>query len=144
MALDPVTAGLDLVNSVVSRIWPNASDALKAKAALATLASTGELKKMALEAGLVEGQLKINQTEAATGKLFIAGWRPFLGWVCGGAFAWAYVIEPLVRFGLSAAGHPVVLPTLSLSAMTPVLFGMLGLGGMRSFEKSKGVEGRHG
>ncbi len=144
MAFDPISSALDLATSVVDRIWPDATSKLKAKAALAELASSGELKKMALQAGLVEGQLKINANEAASTNLFVSGWRPFVGWVCGLAFAWAFVLEPVTATILTAVGSVVVLPVLNLTAMMPVLLGMLGLGGMRSFEKSKKVEGRHG
>ena len=143
MALDPITAGIDLVSSVVSRIWPDATDQVKAKAALAELAATGELKRMALSAGLAQGQIAVNATEAASHFLFVAGWRPWLGWVCGAAFAWAYVLQPILAAVLSASGSAVVLPTLDLSAMSPVLLGMLGLGGMRTVEKLKGAQGNH-
>ena len=143
MAMDPITAGLDLVNSVVGRIWPNATDALKAKAALAELAASGELKRMAITAGLAQGQLKVNAIEAASHFFFVAGWRPWLGWVCGVAFAWAYVAQPILATILAAAGVHVVLPTLDLSGMMVPLLGMLGLGSMRTKEKLTGAQGNH-
>lgn len=144
MALDPITGAENLVGSVIDRIWPNATDALKAKAALATLASTGELKKMALQAGLAQGQISINKAEALSGNVFIAGGRPFLIWVCGAAFSWAFVLKPIVASILAASGSHVILPTLDLSAMMPVLLTLLGFGGMRTVEKINKVEQRHG
>jgi hypothetical protein len=69
----------------------------------------------------------------------IAGWRPFIGWSCGVALAWTYVITPVLHFILAQTGNLVELPAMDMSQMMPVLLGMLGLGGLRSFEKYKGI-----
>jgi len=84
-------------------------------------------------------QLEINKQEAAHRNIFVAGWRPFIGWSCGFAMAYAYIIQPITVFILAQTGNLVDLPTLDLSEMMPVLLGMLGLGGLRSFEKYKKV-----
>lgn len=84
-------------------------------------------------------QTQINAVEAANSNLFVSGWRPFIGWTCGVAYAYAFVLQPLMTFGFTAFGHPVTLPTLGLAELSPVLLGMLGLGGMRTFEKMKGI-----
>ena len=83
------------------------------------------------------GQLEINKAEAASGSLFKGGWRPFIGWVCGVAFAYHFVLQPMMAFGLTAAGYNIVLPEFDMTTLTTVLMGLLGLGGMRSFEKVK-------
>ena len=88
----------------------------------------------------VQAQVDVNKTEAASSSVFVAGWRPFLGWVCGSAFAINYVVGPLLGYCSTLAGHPIVLPTLNLGEMSPVLMGMLGLGTMRSVEKLQGVD----
>jgi hypothetical protein len=88
---------------------------------------------------LAKGQLEINKTEAASRNIFVAGWRPFIGWVCGVAMAYNYVAQPMLIFGLAQADYLVALPAIDLSEMMPVLLGMLGLGGLRSFEKFKGL-----
>ena len=88
---------------------------------------------------LAKGQLEINKTEAASRNIFVAGWRPFIGWVCGVAMAYNYVLQPRLIFGLAQADYLVALPAIDLSEMMPVLLGMLGLGGLRSFEKFKGL-----
>jgi|TARA_R110000744_G_scaffold214522_1_gene333289 hypothetical protein len=88
---------------------------------------------------LAKGQLEINKTEAASRNIFVAGWRPFIGWVCGVAMAYNYVLQPMLIFGLAQADYLVALPSIDLSEMMPVLLGMLGLGGLRSFEKFKGL-----
>ncbi len=81
--------------------------------------------------------------ETKHASLFVAGWRPFIGWVCGLAFAWTFLLYPLVRFILVAAGVPVdfeKIPATDLSSMMPALLGMLGLGAMRSYERTSGSE----
>ena len=82
-------------------------------------------------------QLEINKQEATHRNIFVAGWRPFIGWSCGIAMCYAYIIQPITIFVLAQTGNLVSLPTLDLSEMMPVLLGMLGLGGVRSFEKYK-------
>ena len=84
-------------------------------------------------------QLEINKTEAAHRAIWVSGWRPFIGWSCGVALAWSYVVTPILHFGLAQAGLLVDLPAMDMSEMMPVLMGMLGLGGLRTFEKFKGV-----
>ena len=71
--------------------------------------------------------------------MFVAGWRPFIGWTCGVALAYTYVMQPILVFILAQSGYLVQLPIMDLTVMMPVLLGMLGLGGLRSFEKFKGV-----
>ena len=84
-------------------------------------------------------QLEINKQEATHRNIFVAGWRPFIGWSCGIAMCYAYIIQPITIFVLAQTGNLVSLPTLDLSEMMPVLLGMLGLGGLRSFEKYKKI-----
>mgnify|MGYP003119624623 FL=1 len=88
---------------------------------------------------LAKGQLEINKAEAQSRNIFVAGWRPFIGWTCGFAMAYNYVLQPILIFVLAQFDYLVQLPGLDLSEMMPVLMGMLGLGGLRSFEKYKGI-----
>ena len=89
---------------------------------------------------LAKGQLEINKAEAASGSLFKGGWRPFIGWVCGIAFAYHFVIQPFIIFGVSAAGVEIPeLPEFDMGPLMTVMMGMLGLGGLRTFEKTKKV-----
>lgn len=87
-------------------------------------------------AGVDAAQAQINAADAASGKWYQAGWRPFIGWTCGAAFAWQFLLEPMIVAVAAIAGHPVQLPHLDLSEMTPVLMGMLGLAGLRTYEKT--------
>ena len=107
------------------------------KAALAhEIATMGE--KHSQEALLA--QLEINKAEAASGSLFKGGWRPFVGWTCGIAFAYHFVIQPLLIFIFAYAGLETPdLPEFDVGTLLPVLGGMLGIGGLRSYEKTKGL-----
>ena len=86
----------------------------------------------------VMAQVEVNKTEAAHKSLFVAGWRPAIGGFCGLGMLSNFIVVPMTNFGLALAGSPIVVPLIELETMMPVLLGMLGLGGMRSFEKVKG------
>jgi len=89
---------------------------------------------------LAKGQLEINAAEAKHRSIFVAGWRPFIGWTCGVALAWHFVLAPVVIFGAGYAGVALPeLPTFDMDSLMTVLLGMLGLGGLRTFEKAKGL-----
>jgi len=89
---------------------------------------------------LAKGQLEINAAEAKHRSIFVAGWRPFIGWTCGIALAWHFVLAPVVIFGAGYAGVELPeLPTFDMESLMTVLLGMLGLGGLRTFEKAKGL-----
>ena len=85
-------------------------------------------------------QLEINKAEAASGSLFKGGWRPFVGWVCGVAFAYHFVLQPLIVFILTVFGSDIPeLPEFDMSTLLTTLGGLLGIGGLRSYEKTKGL-----
>lgn len=84
-------------------------------------------------------QIALNTEEAKHSSLFVSGARPFILWVCGLGFAMNFLIAPIGTFVASLAGYSIVFPQADLSVMMPVLLGLLGLGGMRTFEKLNGV-----
>lgn len=120
---------IDSVSKVVDQFVESPSEA-----------NAHELKKMALEMQSQLQQIDVNKVEAQHGSVFVAGWRPFVGWVCAGVLAYTYIVQPFATFAIRIwqPEFPPP-PTLSLGELMPVLLGMLGLGGMRSFEKAKGV-----
>lgn len=132
MSLDPVSALLDVGGKVIDRLWPDPVQAATAKLELIKLQQSGELAAMA-------GQLDINKVEAASASVFVSGWRPFIGWVCGAACAWNWIGLKIALFAAAYFGHPLALTPADLSEMTPVLMGMLGIGGLRTIEKLNGV-----
>lgn len=125
MALDPISAGLDLANTVVNKIWPDKSEQERAQLAAAVQ--------------LVQGQMDINKAEAASSSVFTSGWRPAIGWVCAAALAAQYIARPLLQWAGVLTGHDwPTLPGID-DNLWQLMLGMLGLGGLRSFEKFKGV-----
>ena len=84
-----------------------------------------------------KAQIEVNKIEAGQTNVFVSGWRPFVGWTCGIALCYHFVLQPFLMFVLSSTGNPMELPVFDMSTLTTVLLGMLGLGGMRSFEKIK-------
>lgn len=124
---------LPAVTNVIGRFLPEDKEA-KAKAEREIEQQlTTHLAKIDL------AQLDINKAEASHRSIFVAGWRPFIGWTCGVALAWTYVMTPILNFILAQTGHLMELPAMDMSQMMPVLMGMLGLGGLRTFEKFKKV-----
>ena len=89
---------------------------------------------------LAKGQIEVNKISAAHKSMFVAGWRPFVGWTCGVALAWHFVGYPLVVFVIAVSGvETPPLPVFEMESLLTVLLGMLGLGGLRTFEKTKNV-----
>lgn len=115
----------DLASSVINKIWPDKSEAEKQQLAAAVM--------------VVQGQLDINKVEAASPSVFVSGWRPFIGWVCGVACAWNWIGLKMALFVAAYLGHPLDMQPADVSEMMPVLLGMLGLGGLRTVEKLRGV-----
>ncbi len=123
---------LPVVGDVLDRFFPNKEE--KERAAREIEAKLAEhLAKIDI------AQIEVNKQEAAHRSLFVAGWRPFVGWTCGLALFYTYVAQPMAMFIMAQTGDLVQLPQLDLSTMMPVLLGMLGLGGLRTYEKFKGV-----
>jgi roadblock/LC7 domain-containing protein len=84
-------------------------------------------------------QNQVNTAEAQNKNIFIAGWRPFIGWVCGSGLATQFIIGPFVTWAATLLKHPVAFPTLDMGTLLTLLLGMLGLGGMRTYEKVAGI-----
>ena len=127
MAIDITGIGsvADLANTVIGKIWPDKSEQEKQQLAAAVM--------------VIQGQLEINKVEAGNTSVFVSGWRPAIGWVCGAACAWNWVGLPLAKFVLLAIGRPITMSPADLGEMLPILIGMLGLGGLRTAEKINGV-----
>lgn len=116
----------DLANTVIGKIWPDKTEA--------------EKQQLAAAVTLVQGQLAVNQAEASNPNLFVAGWRPFIGWVCGAALVYHYIVRPMLPWLLALVGKPMPpIPPLDMGDLITILLGMLGLGGLRTYEKKQGV-----
>jgi hypothetical protein len=127
MAFDPVTVGLEIGNKLIDRLWPDPEKRDLAKLELLKLAAQGEL-----------GQLEVNKVEAAHQRIFVSGWRPYIGWVCGSALTYHYIVRPILSW-LAATYSLPPLPPLDMGDLITVLLGMLGMGALRTSEKLKGA-----
>lgn len=115
----------DLASTVINKIWPDKTEAEKQQLAAAVM--------------VVQGQLDINKVEAANPSIFVSGWRPFIGWVCGSACAWNWIGLPIAKVIIVTLGYSFELVPANLTEMMPILMGMLGLGGLRTIEKINNV-----
>jgi hypothetical protein len=120
------------ITALIDRLVPDkvANDA--AKAELGKMALNGELQAVA-------GQIQVNLAEAGSRSVFVSGWRPFVGWVCGVGLVTQFLVCPLFTWGSALAGHPTTFPSLDMGTLLTLLAGMLGLGGLRTYEKLNGV-----
>jgi len=84
-------------------------------------------------------QIEVNKVEAQHRTVFVAGWRPFTGWICASALAYHFILEPVLIFVLATQNIQLTLPTFDMGSLLTVLMGMLGLGGLRTYEKAKGI-----
>ena len=142
-APDIIKFGLETGRALIDRIWPD-----KEKHAREREAAEYELLKMtqnermadkANEVAIAIAQIDVNKEEAKTGSLFIGGWRPAIGWTCAVSYAYAFFVGPLITQVSTAYGFAFPLPPIDMDNMLFVLGGLLGLGGMRTWEKVKGV-----
>jgi hypothetical protein len=139
MWLTLITAALGPVTSIINKLIPDPDKAneIKAEIEKALIAQQGEVEKAIAEAA--RAQIEINLKEAESPSLFVAGWRPFLGWVCGVAFACTFLVAPFFTWISAMLGGPAF-PTLDSPTLTSLTMGLLGLGTMRTVEKVQGVD----
>lgn len=130
--MDPISAVAGLLNTAIDRIWPDPAAKASAEAQLMMAQAQAAIAS-------VQQQIDINKLEAANTNIFVSGWRPFVGWVCGSAFAFHFLALPLLNWLAQAFGHAEIVIPFDMASLMTVLMGMLGLGGMRTFEKVKGV-----
>jgi hypothetical protein len=123
----------DTLDTVLDRVVPDLNARKEAKE---------ELNKALVDAANASllAQIEVNKTEAAHPSTFVSGWRPMCGWVCGSALAYNFIIHPLLGYMLLLSfPETPALPALDLEPLMTVLLGMLGLGGLRTYEKTQGV-----
>jgi hypothetical protein len=130
---------IPLLGGLLDKLLPDPNAAAAAKLHILQMAQTGELAQLDADLKIATGQMMVNQSEASSSSLFVSGWRPFIGWICGVAFAYKFVLAPAAAFAMTAAGNPISLPVLDFTEMSTVLLGMLGIGGLRTIEKIRGV-----
>lgn len=140
MDLTGIGSLAEFAGKLLDRLSPDPTVKAQQQMELAKMQQTGELAQLAASTELIKGQLAVNTAEAANANLFVAGWRPFVGWACGAGLAYIALVEPLARFvALTYFHYTGQFPTIDTSITFQILMGMLGLGGLRSIEKVKGV-----
>jgi len=124
---DPAIDAVSAVGNVVDQLFT--SDEERAQAAVL-------MEKLRQKPGIL--QAEINRIEASHRSLFVAGWRPFIGWVCGVGFLWAFLLHPLFEWFVLLSGLEVITPEIATNNMMELVLALLGLGTLRSVEKMTG------
>jgi hypothetical protein len=127
-----VTALLPALGTLIDRLIPDRAAAERAKAEMEQ-----QLVTAANQAALA--QVEVNKIEAAHSSVFVAGWRPSIGWVCAAGLAWAFVLAPIASWALVVLGIKAELPAIQFDHLFELVLAMLGIGGLRTFEKLRGV-----
>ena len=128
MAIPILSAVMDIIKGPLDKLIPDKNKRAEMTHEIAMAVNNSD-----------HAQMEVNKVEAAHHSIFVAGWRPFIGWVCGMALAFEFLVRPLTQWALLIAEKSIVLPVLDTNALYPILMGMLGLGTLRTFEKSKGI-----
>lgn len=128
-----------LLGKVIDRVWPDPTQKAQAALELERMRQAGEFKAIDAELQAMQMQADVNRVEAGSSDPFTSRWRPFIGWVCGFALAWHYIGRPLAEWVLLMAGKNIEIPAVDLGDLIVILLGMLGLGGLRTTEKIRGV-----
>mgnify|MGYP003147482608 FL=1 len=117
---------LDVVGSIIGKVADRIDDF-----------TFDKQEKAELIAEINKAQLEVNKVESGHTSMFVAGWRPFVGWTCGIALCYHFVLQPFLVFLCYSFGYQVELPVFNMQTLTTILMGMLGLGSLRSIEKVK-------
>ena len=128
-----LTALIAPITGLLDKFIPDADLKNKLAHQVATMAETHAQE-------LAKGQLEINKVEAQHKSIFVSGWRPFIGWTCGIALCWHFVLQPVTLFVCTYIGLTIPeLPSFDMGSLMTILGGLLGLGGLRTYEKQKGL-----
>ena len=131
---------LDILKGVVAPLLGPLVDKIPDVNEKRRLETQVEESILAAISGVVMAQIEVNKTEAQHASIFVAGWRPAVGWICGLALAWNFIAQPLLAWGAFLFGVDLSsAPRLDVGELMTVLLGMLGLGGLRTYEKRVGV-----
>ena len=128
-----------LFQTIISRVWPDPADAARAAQAMAELEQAGEFRRLDFALQEMQMQVDVNKVEAANPSIFVSGWRPAVGWICSLAMFWHYIGRPFATWILLLNDIKTEIPAVEMSDLWVVLLGLLGIGGMRSYERAKGV-----
>jgi len=131
-ASEPVTAVLNIGSQLIDRLWPDQATKDAGKLELLKLAQSGDLAQLNSETQLALGQVEINKEDAKSGSFWQSGWRPYIGWICGTGLGYQFLVYPILISFLPK------IQQLDMGTLLTLLLGLLGLGGMRTYEKLQG------
>jgi len=138
-----ISFGLEVGRTLIDRLWPdkekNARERQQAEYELLKMTQNERMADKANEVQIALAQIEVNKEEAKTGRMFIAGWRPMIGWICALSYGYAFLLGPVVTQVSTYYGSGIPLPPIDMDNMLFVLGGLLGLGGLRTFEKVRGI-----
>jgi len=126
---------IDIIGKIVDKVVPDPQAKMELQLELAKLADAQAER----EHKELTGQIEVNKVEAAHGSIFVAGWRPFIGWSAGAGVAWSFVVAPVVEWASRLLGWKGSMPELDGSQLMTLVLALLGMGGLRTYEKLKGV-----
>lgn len=130
---DVLTTGSNLITTIVNKFAPDATTVEHDK-------MTQALTELQNQYALLLAQVDVNKTEATSTNVFVSGWRPFIGWVCGISLAYVSILEPFIRFVATVFfKYTGTFPVINTEITLQVLIGILGLGAYRSYDKLKGT-----
>jgi hypothetical protein len=137
--MDPITAIMNIGGTIIDKIWPDKDKADAAKLEMFKLQQQGAFAEIQNGFNLMLENIKVNANEAMHASIFVAGWRPFIGWTCGVALAYNYIIMPFIVW-ITKCFYPEapVMPALDMTELMVLLGGMLGIAGLRSREITQG------
>jgi Holin of 3TMs, for gene-transfer release len=128
---------IPLLGNIFDKIFPDPKVAADAKLRVMELSQQGQLAELNASTQLATGQIETNKVEAASNSLFVAGWRPAVGWTCALAMFFKFIGGPALLMIAQFMGVTVDLPPIETAELWPILLGMLGLGALRTVEKVK-------
>lgn len=132
-----LTSLFSVVEKISDKLWPDPDKKAQAQLELLKMQQSGELAQLEADTRLAEGQLRINEAEAKSEGVFKGGWRPATGWICAAGLGYQVLISPILGWVAANLWDWKMPPALDMETLMALLFGMLGLGAYRSFEKIK-------
>jgi Protein of unknown function (DUF3154). len=129
----------ETISKVIDRVWPDPQQAAAAKLEMFKMQQAGEFKEIDTDLQLMLGQLEVNKAEASSGNWYAASWRPTIGYICCLALAGQFIAHPIVMWYVAYAHLNISIPAFDFGPLMTIVLSLLGVGGLRTLEKIKGV-----
>ena len=140
--MDPITisAIFGIGGKIIDKLFPDPEQRAKAQLEMLNMQQAGEFKMFEVLGQSDTNQTSINIEEAKSDSLFKSGWRPYIGWVCGGGFSYQLLFRPIFSWFAENMWHWTAMPSLEMETLMTLTFGVLGLGAYRTYEKTRGIK----